>query len=513
MSDPITFLLGDCIERMRELAAESVDAVVTDPPYGLEFMGKEWDRLGAGTGDVQEGTDDSHPFRNGTRRVRFGVSARTMQTWHEAWATEAFRVAKPGAHLLAFGGTRTVHRLTSAIEDAGWEIRDCLVWAYASGFPKSLDVSKAIDKAAGAEREVVGRLTQPASPAPGTFNASYGEPLVTAPATDAARQWDGWGTALKPAWEPIVMARKPLRGTVAANVQAYGTGALNIDATRIGTTNDDEDRPDRFVGINATRTSLNAADDGSLVDGVSMRQGAGRWPANLILTADENGRAIFDGGIEGVVGGGEATTGGNVRTLEQGGYGMVNRHGPVFDSYGDSGTYSRFFLIPKSARAERERGLRGGWDGQVAIQHGGKLERWPDGHLEPRKTPLPNRANVHPTVKPLDLMRHLVRLVTPPGGTILDPFVGSGTTALAASEEGFRCLGIDQSAEYLEIARGRLLATAIGMGLDHQIASVRPLGRSSGHYKKGSRTQGTKEGPASIPIDGRLSRSYDDGPR
>ena len=168
-----------------------------------------------------------------------------MQAWHEAWAREAFRVAKPGAHLLAFGGTRTYHRLAAAIEDAGWEIRDCLVWAYASGFPKSLDVSKAIDKAAGAEREVVGfepiRPTRCRARARGGsgFDSritawTSGAVALTAPATDAARQWEGWGTALKPAWEPIVMARKPLRGTVAANVQQHGTGALNIDATRIG---------------------------------------------------------------------------------------------------------------------------------------------------------------------------------------------------------------------------------------------------------------------------------------
>jgi site-specific DNA-methyltransferase (adenine-specific) len=197
----MTFIVhhGDCREVMATLDAESVDAIVSDPPYGLSFMGKGWD--------------------HGVPGVEF-------------W-TEALRVAKPGAHLLAFGGTRTYHRLACAIEDAGWEIRDCVMWVYGSGFPKSHDVSKAIDKAAGAEREVVGvhrhaHLNKYRSQA-----ATYGTPTnnteETAPATDAARQWSGWGTALKPAWEPIIVARKPPVGTVAENVLTHGTGGINVD--------------------------------------------------------------------------------------------------------------------------------------------------------------------------------------------------------------------------------------------------------------------------------------------
>ncbi|HUU96831.1 MAG TPA: site-specific DNA-methyltransferase, partial [Phycisphaerae bacterium] len=199
-------VLGDCLERIAEMPADSVDAIVTDPPYGLSFMGKGWDHGVPG-----------EPF----------------------WA-EALRVAKPGAPLLAFGGTRTHHRLMCAIEDAGWEIRDCLMWLYGSGFPKSLDVSKAIDAAAGAEREVVGRSARHVSGkadqrteglrGTSTFQESVGMgQFLTAPATDLARRWHGYGTALKPAWEPIILARKPLAGTVAANVQQYGTGGLNID--------------------------------------------------------------------------------------------------------------------------------------------------------------------------------------------------------------------------------------------------------------------------------------------
>jgi hypothetical protein len=248
--------------------AESIDAVVTDPPYGLEFMGKEWDKLGAiteaqkkdtkawwnGSGNLVEGA--SGPFGGGGQRIRYGSSAKSMQEWHESWAREVLRVLKPGAHLLAFGGTRTYHRMTCALEDAGFEIRDCLMWLYGSGFPKSLDVSKAIDKAAGAKREVLGRRAKTnntvssrqhlGTDADGRCvdgrNAELARQYqskngfdITAPFTPSAQQWQGWGTALKPAYEPIVLARKPLIGTVAQNVQKHGTGAINIDGCRIET--------------------------------------------------------------------------------------------------------------------------------------------------------------------------------------------------------------------------------------------------------------------------------------
>jgi hypothetical protein len=202
-----TVTCGDCLDEMRAMAANSKDAIVCDPPYGLQFMGKNWDH---------------------------GIPGAAF--WHAA-----LRVAKPGAHLVAFGGTRTFHRLACAIEDAGWEIRDTLMWLYGSGFPKSRDVSKAIDEEAGAERDVIGLSPHSAARSAGTLangnsrpsgynNGGEGERILTAPATDLARQWEGWGTALKPAWEPIILARKPLAGTVAATVSQYGTGALNIDA-------------------------------------------------------------------------------------------------------------------------------------------------------------------------------------------------------------------------------------------------------------------------------------------
>jgi DNA modification methylase len=450
---------GDCLDVMATFEPESIDAIVTDPPYGLEFMGKSWDRLGATVEVASEGADVSHPFRDGSRRVRYGSSAKSMQDWHEAWATEAFRIAKPGAHLLAFGGTRTVHRLAAAIEDAGWEIRDMLVWGYASGFPKSLDVSKAIDRAAGAERAIVGERTTGIGTGRGSV-AIMGDGTrdITAPATPDAEKWNGWGTALKPAWEPIVMARKPLRGTVAANVLRHGTGALNIDASRLPTTQAERDWMEATA-----RPNQETAGWGSN-HGTSMRAPAGftapplgRWPANVILTDP-----IFDGGIEGVVGGGEANGASSFsRPPQYSGSSYVVGDAPLQPGYGDSGTYSRFFLIPKSARAEREPVLGGLASGFAATMNNGIGGREHD-PADPRAY----RQNVHPTVKPLDLMRHLVRLVTPPSGTVLDPFLGSGTTALAAEMEGFAWIGIEKEAEYIAISEARLNGTQKGLGLD-----------------------------------------------
>ena len=382
---------GDCIEQMSKLEANSIDSIVTDPPYGLKFMGKDWDDAGDG---------------------------KQQQEWHRLWAVEALRVLKPGGHLLAFGGSRTYHRLASAVEDAGFEIRDQIMWLYGSGFPKSLNVSKAIDKHGGyphlakkiraaikearekrglsmsecdklycggttnwswyegrptgqrapdsntfkmisndwpelakladvvkeAAREVVGRgksaIANKDEGPRHTVGASKAvEFNLTAPATEQAHKWDGWGTALKPAHEPIVVARKPLIGTVAANVLEHGTGAINIEASRV---------------------------EGE------------RWPANIILD-EEAGKQL--------------------------------------------GEPSRFFYCPKAGKKERNAGTD---------------------------------KNIHPTVKPIALMAYLCRLVTPPGGTILDPFLGSGSTGCAAIEEGFDFIGIEREKEYVAICQARL---------------------------------------------------------
>lgn len=385
-------LVGDCVEQMKTLEANSVDAIVTDPPYGLEFMGKAWDGFGTPLG---------------------------FQTWSEQWAREALRVLKPGGHLLAFGGTRMYHRLAAGIEDAGFEIRDTLMWLYGSGFPKSLDVSKAIDKAAGAEREVVGKHQNPK----GKQSDGWGHKEtanITAPSTEAAKKWQGWGTALKPAVEPIVLARKPLIGTVAENVLTHGTGALNIDASRIGT---DDTRS------KSSPTALGKMnDDGWQAKPVIAGSASGRWPANILL--DEEAAAMLDeqSGVSKSQGGriGKKEHG----SLAIGAAGVYEKGDPGF---GDTGGASRFFYVAKASRAERDFGLE---------------------------------RNIHPTVKPVDLVRYLIRLVTPKGGTVLDPFMGSGTTAVAAIGEGVNWIGCEREPEYLAIIEARIAAAQPGMGLN-----------------------------------------------
>jgi DNA modification methylase len=380
----MTLHCGDCREVMAGMDADSVDAIVTDPPYGLAFMGKAWD--------------------HGVPGVEF-------------WSA-ALRVAKPGAHLLAFGGTRTFHRLAVAIEDAGWEIRDTVMWVYGSGFPKSLDISKAIDRAAGAERAVVGRRTDRAATPKrdfrgGAFHAAAEHSVIdcsaiTAPATPAARQWAGWGTALKPAWEPVIVARKPPRGTVAENVLRYGTGGLNVDGGRVGT-NGEQPKGSGNPCKNAPREAIQPVRNGG--NGGNETSPLGRFPANL----------IHDGSAE-VVG--------------------------LFSSA------ARFFYTAKASKADRDAGCEGleereskstGWSGDSMPLRQNGTER-----------KMPVARNHHPTVKPLSLMRYLVRLVTPPDGLILDPFMGSGSTGKAAYLEGFRFTGIDLDPEHVAIARARL---------------------------------------------------------
>jgi DNA modification methylase len=376
--DSLALHHGDCIEVMRGMSEASVDAIVTDPPYGLEFMGKAWDAPWKQSGDVVMnpaslgGYQDGNGGNGYTRsRIRLGLDDMpAFQTWCNEWATEALRVLKPGGHMLAFGGTRTWHRLACAIEDAGFEIRDNIAWMYGSGFPKSLDVSKAINKAQGALRERV-RVSQ-STAGSGIYaqdewtKANAGTRLVDDPITADAVRWQGWGTALKPAFEPIVVARKPLIGTVAGNVLAYGTGALNVDGCRIGTS----ETLGRAKGGwgNAAVGADNYGNFNSL--GVTVE--GGRWPANVILNESQ------------------------ALTL---------------------GDESRFFYTAKASTHERPR-----VDGTG-----------------------------HPTVKPLDLMRYLVRLVTPPGGIVLEPFAGSGTTLEACIVEGFTCIGIERDPSYLDL--------------------------------------------------------------
>jgi DNA modification methylase len=426
IAEDATLHLGDCLEVLRTLPDCSVDAVVTDPPYGLSFMGKKWD---------------------------YDVPAV------EVWA-ECLRVLKPGGHLLAFAGTRTQHRMAVRIEDAGFEIRDMIAWVYGSGFPKSLDVSKAIDKAAGAERtEIIGKSARHGGGIVGngsSYEVSPEVPMLYAPATEAARQWQGWGTALKPALEPVTVARKPLAGTVAGNVLEHGTGALNIEGCRVP---GEAGRPlvvsDRRDGNGVYRDGLQGSR--SVLGGTD----AGRWPANLIHDGSDEVVGLFP----------QAKSGGNVKGSEpssvtDGIYGEFDGRVP-FSGYADTGSAARFFYTAKASKADRDEGCEGltevvasvgntdaaGRDGGNPNNYVGDSQRRRVEAGLPATMP---RRNHHPTVKPTDLMRYLCRLVTPPGGTVLDPFMGSGSTGRAALLEGFRFIGIEREAQYLEIARARV---------------------------------------------------------
>lgn len=410
---------ADCLDFLPTLEAESIDACVTDPPYELGFMGKHWDRSGI---------------------------AANVEMWELVW-----RALRPGAHLLAFGGTRTFHRTVCAIEDAGFEIRDSIAWLYGSGFPKSLDVSKALDKRAGAEREKVGSYTKSVSSmgsGEGNFsddNYQWKDTItLTAPATPEAQQWEGWGTALKPAMELICVARKPLsEKTVAANVLRHGTGAINVDGCRIEGPAAGEKRQTLNVGGGVfggsqVRPYVAAA----IAEGKPFREDysahpSGRWPANVCL--DEEAAELLDAAVGTTPSGGRPQD----RKRDPSAVSLLGQYRPPYEPYADTmnGGHgpSRFYYCAKASRREREAGLRDG--GVGALRDGGRSI---------------SVSNHHPTVKPLSLMRWLCRLVTPPGGLILEPFAGSGSTCIAAGLEGFRFLGCEREEEYAQIARARL---------------------------------------------------------
>jgi len=408
MSDRFTLHHGDCVSVLATLEDCSVDAIVTDPPYGLAFMGKKWD-----------------------------YDVPSEDVWREC-----LRVLKPGGHLLAFAGTRTQHRMCVRIEDAGFEIRDMIAWVYGSGFPKSLDVSKAIDKAAGAEREVVGRRTDRAATPKRDIrggrligaDTNVDLSAITAPATPEAKQWEGWGTALKPAMEPITVARKPLVGTVAENVLQHGTGAINVDGCRVGT------EVVGWSGAAAGGNTWDASNCGLQKPG-HARPVTGRWPANL----------IHDGSDE-VVGLFPVTTS-NVRVSEDkdapGATFSLGRTGTTPRGHTDSGSAARFFYCAKASKADRDEGCEGLEERKAGAMSGVETR-------EGKPTNHPMRTNHHPTVKPVALMTYLCRLITPPGGIVLDPFMGSGSTGKAAILEDFRFIGIEREAEYIEIARARI---------------------------------------------------------
>ena len=406
----VRLYIGDSIEVMRAMKPNSISAIVTDPPYGLEFMGKDWDTFRKGKPDANdtgivwdkrdakalmaEGKEGTAAFVRSSKSLSNYVAGIPFFLWSLDWTTEAFRILKPGGHLASFGGTRTFYWLAVALEIAGFECRDTLSWLYGTGFPKSMDISKAIDKQAGAQREVIGKHERDNlrkngagfRNLPNLEDVSRGEIAITAPATDAAKEWSGWGTALKPGWEPALLFRKPVEKTVIANVQEHGTGALNIDASRIAV---DGGSPaaQRRKGKASGRPG-EYGDGHAMVSRVTPERYAtprageetGRWPANVLF--DEEAAAML-------------------------------------------GAQQRFFYTAKASNAQRE-----GKNTQLG-------------------------ASKHPTVKPVDLMRWLIVLLTPPNGVVLDPFAGSCSTLEAAVEAatavaGIRAVGIDKSPESAE---------------------------------------------------------------
>jgi DNA modification methylase len=410
--------IGDNQLILPTLPDNSVDSIVTDPPYELGFMGKSWDATGI---------------------------AYNVDLWREC-----LRVLKPGGHLLAFSGSRTYHRMAVAIEDAGFQIRDQIMWVYGSGFPKSLNISKAIDKAAGAEREVIGsKIGQPGyhlqghSSTTGAFNHGLGSStpetrlassLVTAPATPEAEVWDGWGTALKPAHEPIVLARKPLDGTVANNVLVHGVGGINIDGCRVGE-GTGETKTVNYPDIRGN--NYNNA-EGTVEYQVTSQ---GRFPANFIHDGSDEVLELFPD-----------TKGGTWNTTK--GARHFNNDGEptgYATSKQDSsnGSAARFFYCAKANKKDRNEGL----DESFEPIKSDTRDAVGAGIWEKMNAP---HQNHHPTVKPTDLMRYLCRLITPPNGTVLDPFTGSGSTGKAALLEGFNFIGIEQSEEYAAIAQARI---------------------------------------------------------
>lgn len=402
---------GNNLDILKTLESDSIDSVVTDPPYGLSFMNKKWDH------DVP-----------------------SVEFWREV-----LRVLKPGGHVLSFGGTRTYHRMAVNIEDAGFEIRDQIMWLYGSGFPKSHNISKGIDKKLGCEREVIGVSENNRDRSKHNYNSvgNVGSnALITNPAHDLAKKYDGFGTALKPANEPIVLARKPFKGTVVDNVLKHGTGGLNIDGCKI----EYQSEADKS---SATPQSMCASqglvgDNGKERNSFARPEQTGRWPANVIL--DEEAGAMLDE-QSGISKSSSATrnNGPSKNTAMSG-----DNLGHVSKGHDDAGGASRFFYCAKASKSERNKGLEGMPLGEPPRSARSKP-------AEGRSSALGQpRQNHHPTVKPIKLMEYLIKLITPPNGVVLDPFMGSGSTGVAAKNLGFDFIGMELDKDYFEIARRRI---------------------------------------------------------
>ena len=419
-----TLYCADCKDILPLL--NDIDACVTDPPYGLSFMGKAWDY------DVP-GTD--------------------------IW-TQVHDVLKPGAHLLSFFGSRTYHRGAIPIEDAGFEIRDQLMWIYGSGFPKSHNIGKAVDKLQGNEREVVGKN-------PNSRSAELQKKTVyesgfkdNAVITEGNSEWEGWGTALKPAHEPIIMARKPFKGTVAENVLEHGAGGINIDECRVET----ED-----IITNHSRGEESAVSKGKYGDSKAQEthqtegQKLGRFPANVMHDGSEEVQKIFP----------QTKSGKMKQHIEGGEYNVYGKMYPRdVETIGDEGSASRFFYCAKASKKDRDSGLDMiaekpmAWGNQAKAELKRGNVNFKAAGDSTKHNQVQMRKNSHPTVKPTELMQYLCRLVTPQGGVVLDPFMGSGSTGKAAMMCGFKFVGIELNEEYFDIACARLEAVQKNMQTD-----------------------------------------------
>jgi len=379
--------LGDCLEEMRTMEDNSVDSIVTDPPYGLSFMGKKWD-----------------------------YDVPSIEIWKEC-----LRVLKPGGYLLSFAGTRTQHRMAVNIEDAGFEIRDMIAWVYGSGFPKSHNIGKAVDKLQGNERKVIGekagtyadiRRDKETGEADLHGGQATCKPRIKCLETKGNSPYEGWGTALKPALEPITVARKPFKGTVANNVLKWGTGGINIDGCRVGT----DDKIADTTNQNIKNNAYNGDNSKRERDTIYKQNPQGRFPANLIHDGSDEVVGLFPTSSTT----GKRTTQSQSKNKKQGDSQVGWHEYRSENEYNDSGSAARFFYCAKASKSER------------------------------------NEGNNHPTVKPVKLMQYLVRLVTPKDGTVLDPFMGSGSTGIACKKEGFDFIGIELAEDYCNIAKTRI---------------------------------------------------------
>ena len=499
-----TIFCGGNLEVVSSWPSNCISAIVTDPPYGLGFMGKDWDTFKDGY--INEGLKSDKASYNRRKNKTFDHKAigsptqihspatiagsydfsrnPEFQQWFTVWAKAMLRITKPGGFLLCFGGTRTFHRLACAIEDAGWEIRDCMSWLYGSGFPKSHNISKAIDKAAGAKRKVIGKRYDGVGNtkssgwvqevAGGIYDGDSKEIDITTPATDLAQLWNGYGTALKPAWEPIIVAMKPLDGTFAHNAEAHQVAGLNIDGGRISYQGETPNMGGR------KNAKMGGEGYGFKIEGRPDKPNTqGRWPANLLLShhpdcwADENGKIschldcpvrMLDEQTQNVGSTKPHKVKSNVEKYE--GYGSItHKSGEVvnFNEPNAKGA-SRFFYCAKTSRKERNMGMEDCEDKLLARSGGaqGAENRGEKEYLQ--KSIGLNRVavvkNNHPTVKPLALMKYLCTLLKMPSAdqVILDPFLGSGTTGMACKELGINFIGIEKEREYCEIAVKRIAA-------------------------------------------------------